>query len=279
MTTAELMELALLDVLALLDDEERSAFDRAFSAATPEVQAQVRREQTRLARIDALLPDVEAPVTLRARVLAAVRAAMMASASPGEAAALHLARTARPVERRMHGHRRRVTPWWRAAALGATAAAVVLGTLLVQLHSDYQRLESDLKRDALLSQLVETFGSRYVTDAIFDADTQRVAFRPDAPGSQGRAAVWYHPDWDSARFFDLPAGRARRPGERGPGRRAVRLPRRATPPRHPDPGGGVRLAAGRAGDRRRERIGPDRAHVGVPGPSGVITPPSTSCRG
>ncbi|MCL4741957.1 MAG: hypothetical protein KJZ54_07100 [Phycisphaerales bacterium] len=206
MTTAELMELALLDVLALLDEEERSAFDRAFAAATPEVQAQVRREQTRLARIDALLPDVEAPVTLRARVLAAVRAAMMASASPGEAAALHLAQNARPVEHRLHGHRRRVTPWWRAAALGATAAAVVLGTLLVQLHSEYQRLENDLKRDALLSQLVETFGSRYVTDAIFDADTRRVAFRPDTPGSQGRAAVWYHPDWDSARFFvvDLP---------------------------------------------------------------------------
>lgn len=206
MTTAELMELALLDVLALLDEEEQSAFDRAFRAATPEVQAQIRREQTRLARIDALLPDVEAPVSLRARVLAAVRAAISASSSPGEAAALHLAQSARPVDQRAHGHRRRVTHWWRAAAFGATAAVVVLGALLVRLHSDYQRLENDLKRDALLSQLVETFGSRYVTDAIFDADTRRVAFRPDAPGAQGRAAVWYHPDWDSARFFvvDLP---------------------------------------------------------------------------
>ncbi len=206
MTTAELMELALLDVLALLDEEEQSAFDRAFRAATPEVQSQIRREQTRLARIDALLPDVEAPVTLRARVLAAVRAAISASSSPGEAAALHLAQSARATEHRGQGHRRRVTPWWRAAALGATAAAVVLGALLVQLHSDYQRLEHDLKRDVLLSQLIETFGSRYVMDAIFDADTRRVAFRPDATGGQGRAAVWYHPDWDSARFFvvDLP---------------------------------------------------------------------------
>ncbi|MCW5776318.1 MAG: hypothetical protein KIS87_07770 [Phycisphaeraceae bacterium] len=206
MTTSELMEHAMLDVLALLDEEEQSAFDRAFRSASPEVQAQVRREQTRLARIDALLPDVEPPVTLRARVLAAVRAAMSASSSPAEAAAIHIAQNARSVEHRSLGHRRRVTPWWRAAALGATAAAVVLGTLLVQMHSDYQRLENDLKRDALLSQLVETFGSRYVTDAIFDADTRRVAFRPDAPGSQGRAAVWYHPDWDSARFFvvDLP---------------------------------------------------------------------------
>ena len=75
-STRDLIELSLLDAMGLLDDEERAAFERAFAGTSPAVQSHVRREQTRLAQIDFLLPDVEAPAGLRAMVLEAVRKAM-----------------------------------------------------------------------------------------------------------------------------------------------------------------------------------------------------------
>ena len=62
--TRDLLEYAALDALGLLDDAEREEFERAFRAASPEVQAMVRREQTRAADIDAILPRVEAPAGL-----------------------------------------------------------------------------------------------------------------------------------------------------------------------------------------------------------------------
>jgi len=58
MNTYELLEAAQLDALGLLDDAERDAFDAAFFAASPDVQAQIRREQARLVRTD-WLPSSE----------------------------------------------------------------------------------------------------------------------------------------------------------------------------------------------------------------------------
>src|SRR5688572_23634462 len=113
MTTQELIELAVLDAMGLLDEEEREAFDGAFGAAAPAVQAQVRREQTRISLSQDLLPDVEPPAGLRSLVLEAVRKAM-----------------GQPAERR-HRHARlgmltlmparQVSPMWRAASVGFAA--------------------------------------------------------------------------------------------------------------------------------------------------------------
>ena len=76
MTTHELLELASLDAMGLLDPEEREAFELAFRAAAPALQAQIRREQLRLSYIDGILPVVEPPPGLRARVMAKVREAI-----------------------------------------------------------------------------------------------------------------------------------------------------------------------------------------------------------
>lgn len=73
MSLQELIELAILDAMGLLDEREQASFESAFRTASPSIQAQVRREQTRLSRIEALLPDVTPPAGLRAAVLAAVR--------------------------------------------------------------------------------------------------------------------------------------------------------------------------------------------------------------
>ncbi|QYU70067.1 hypothetical protein J4558_08100 [Leptolyngbya sp. 15MV] len=46
----DLLEMAVLDTLGLLDEQEQAAFEMAFRSAPPAVQAQVRREQTRFAK-------------------------------------------------------------------------------------------------------------------------------------------------------------------------------------------------------------------------------------
>ena len=80
MSLQEMIEMAILDAMGLLDEREQSSFESAFRAASPSVQSQVRREQTRLSRIESLLPDVTPPSGLRAAVLTAVRAEMATTA-------------------------------------------------------------------------------------------------------------------------------------------------------------------------------------------------------
>lgn len=79
-TTRDLLEYASLDALGLLDEAERAEFERAFRAASPELQAMVRREQTRVSDVSDLFPQVEAPAGLKARVMAAWRDAVAAVA-------------------------------------------------------------------------------------------------------------------------------------------------------------------------------------------------------
>src|SRR5262249_14914584 len=118
MKTQELLELAALDALGLLDEAEREAFDRAFRAAPPALQAQIRREQTRIAGDDSLLPKVETPMGLKARVLAAWREAVAAVSNRSRTRRLVGALTLMP--------NRGVNPWWRAGAIACAAASLVL---------------------------------------------------------------------------------------------------------------------------------------------------------
>ncbi len=198
MTSQELVELAVLDALGLLDDADAEAFDTAFRAAAPHVQAHLRREQTRMANIEHLLPVTEAPAALRARVLAAVRAARD-SAEPDREVARRLVHTAgrEGAPRRRSA---RVTAVWRTLALGAAAAAVVFGGLTVQMRADYLRLEKQLRGDALLDKLAAEFGPDFV-DALVDRDTQRLTMVATERAPAARAAVWTHPEWTGARFF------------------------------------------------------------------------------
>src|SRR5882672_10291884 len=114
MNLQQMIELAVLDAMGLLDETEQGQFESAFRAAAPQVRAQVRREQTRLSVIEALLPDVEPPAGLRAAVLDAVRRQILAAGLGGRNG---VAGVLPPMIRS-----RAVSPWWRAAALGMAAA-------------------------------------------------------------------------------------------------------------------------------------------------------------
>ncbi|MBL9033060.1 MAG: hypothetical protein JNM80_15285 [Phycisphaerae bacterium] len=185
MSVQDLIELSILDAMGLLDDQERRAFDAAFAGAAPAVQAQVRREQTRLCRIEALLPDELPPAGLRAAVLEAVRREI---ATADRAVAPPLLKS------------RGVSPVWRAAAMGLAAAAVILSIATFQFVSEYERLAQQVKSDSLLEGLSRQFSPEYVRDVLFDRDTTRVVFTP-SEGAAGQASLFYNPDWREAEFF------------------------------------------------------------------------------
>lgn len=188
MTTRELIELSLLDALALLDEGEHAAFDRAFASASPAVQAQVRREQTRLSRLDLLLPDVTPPAGLRAAVVEAVRRAMLEPETVGSL----LVPPMTPA--------RSVSRWWRAGSLGlATAAAFFIGAT-VYLWNENAELQTITRGDVLLAQLADQVGHARVRDLLLDPDTQRVVFTRVAANSKAEASIFLNPEWDNATF-------------------------------------------------------------------------------
>jgi hypothetical protein len=130
-TTRDILEYASLDALGLLDEAEREEFERAFRAASPEVQAMVRREQTRAADIDSWLPRVEAPAGLKGRVVSAWRDAVAAVAPEPVG-------TIGPVMPQVNiGLRTGYI--WRAACIGFATATLVLAGFFIsslQLNND-----------------------------------------------------------------------------------------------------------------------------------------------
>lgn len=164
MSTHEMLEMASLDALGLLSEDERLAFERAFSAAPPALQAQIRADQARVAGDDSLLPRIDPPLGLRARVLAAVREAMQSVGG-------------RPVGRIapdiLPG--RGVSPIWRAAAIGLMAASIVFAFTTLQMRREYESITSRLVSDAWTEQFLAEFGPKFER-MLYDPKTQRVAF-------------------------------------------------------------------------------------------------------
>lgn len=198
MNTHELLEMASLDALGLLDPDEREAFERAFRAAHPSVQAQIRREQLRFSQLDEVLPNVEPPLGLRARVLNAVREAM-------QTVSARKAASAAPALRPPSG----VSRFWRIGAVGALAACVVLGFGMVRVINDTQGLTDAQRSIALTQQFQDEFSKRF-QQSFFNADTRFVSFRTDSGVSgESRAAkarLVIDPSRSKAELFvqDLP---------------------------------------------------------------------------
>lgn len=206
MTTHELLELASLDALGLLDPEEREAFELAFRAAAPALQAQIRREQLRLSHMDGLLPAVEVPPGLRARVMAKVREAigsMTIRRISGGAIV--------PDLRPSYG----VNRMWRVGAIAAAAASVVLGLSVLQMRMDYYDIQTGVGNNIANDQILKDFGIKF-SQAMFDPQTHFVQFNDAAVAAGepkpflGRALLVIQPESQTGELFlkDLPAAGA-----------------------------------------------------------------------
>ncbi len=216
MTLKDLLESAQLDALGMLDDEESRAFEAAFRAAPPSVQARVRAEQARISSSDAMLPGVTPPPGLRGKVLASIGAEIAASAGQAASASrdvvshsgrASLENAVNSLDSSMDvpGRRRRVAPAWRAAALGLLTACVVLGGSLVKVYSDSDRAMRSLTDQQSQESFLALFGnSTQMRDVLFSKDTRRVIFTPvdDAPeAARVEATVFVNPRWTTARIF------------------------------------------------------------------------------
>lgn len=205
MTTHELLEMASMDALGLLDADEREAFERAFRTAPPAVQAQIRREQLRASAGDELLPAVEPPPGLRARVLAAVREAITGSLTVRKISGGAVVPELRPV----YG----VNRLWRIGAIACAAAAIVLGFTTLQLRTDYRDIRDGLSDHVVRDAILKDFSSRF-SAAMFDPRTRFVQFSADHPGAEpafaGKALLVLDPEARSGQLFvkDLPSGGA-----------------------------------------------------------------------
>ncbi len=182
-TTRDILEYASLDALGLLDEAEREEFERAFRAASPEVQAMVRREQTRASDIDSWLPRVEAPAGLKGRVVSAWREAVAAVAPEPVA-------TIGPALPQLNlGLRTGYI--WRAACIGFATATLVLAGFFIsslQLNNDLRTQVAQNKATAELSR----FGPSFIS-TFFAAARQDYALTPQsaefAGNVQGRLLV------------------------------------------------------------------------------------------
>jgi hypothetical protein len=160
MNTRDLFELASLDVLGLLDDDERRAFEAAFRAAPASTQAQIRREQLRAAHTlqAEWLPSAEVPFGMKGKVMASVREAINA-ARAGELGE-HVARRIGPLSVRLQ---RNVSPLWRAAAIGLLTASAVLTVALVRQSDQYDGIRRTVMSDAAVAAMAEQFGAEFAS--------------------------------------------------------------------------------------------------------------------
>ncbi|MBO6739522.1 MAG: hypothetical protein JJ916_06670 [Phycisphaerales bacterium] len=210
MNTHELIEYTMLHALGLLEDDERSAYEAAFDAAPVSVQKRVRDEARRMADLGDLVPEVEPSVELRDVVVAAVRAAMreeenesrIASQEATPAPVIGRIDASTPAPARVTSQPKlstspRVHRVWRVAAVGFAAASIAMGVVMVNINQTMQQAQSR----ALVDSLYDQIGAQYLESTIFDANTRRVALTSTNTSNKAVAAVWYNPDWDSARLF------------------------------------------------------------------------------
>ena len=192
----DLIELAQLDALGLLDEQERAAFEKSFKAAPASIQLLVRESQSRASEIDAWLPDAKAPASLRQRVLAAVSAAVRSESRQPEVAGRLTPAIARSTS---------VAPYWRAAAIGSMAAALLFGVVTLKLYGDFQSMNNTVQANKLADEWLKEFGPRF-EHALYSSKTEFVQFAPAAAGSRGSAVMLMDAEAESAQFFakDLP---------------------------------------------------------------------------
>jgi hypothetical protein len=128
MSREELLELAALDAFGLLDEYDAALFTRSFHHAPAPVQDEIKRLQAELAADPSLVfATEEPPLELRARVLAAVAAAI--ERDEAQLAPLATIGRSRPSDAMYQPQRLRFSGagmFWRAACFVLAAGCIVM---------------------------------------------------------------------------------------------------------------------------------------------------------
>ena len=183
MNTMNLIEMAVLDALDMLDAEEASRFNAAFEAAPASVRERVIAEQARLADLEGLLPEVSPDPALRARVIAAVREAMLADAVAKAAEAdddVLQIRKSRGVNR-----------FWRIGAIAGVAAALAFGVAFWQSTLRYNALSDRFESNLALQGAINAYGAESQEVLLRPHLVKNVMFTPVDPASSIEVTLEY----------------------------------------------------------------------------------------
>lgn len=198
MNTYELIELAVLDALGILEPHESDEFEAAFAQADQHVQGQVRAEQARLTDIEHLLPEDQPRPELRDLVLSAVRASIDADRVPVAGRI-----GPRPAAQPRIKTAPRVSPAWRAASV---ALAAVLVSLFV-FNAQTRGIFNQAQQIAIADGFIDSIGSEFAQEVLADPSTVRLSFVPvsnNNTDNTAKASAWHHESMDgqSIMFVD-----------------------------------------------------------------------------
>jgi len=176
MTRDELLELAPLDALGLLDDYDAALFTRSFHHATAAVQDEVRDLQAAIAADERLMAAVAPRPELRKRVLAAMTekaAEASEDLAPLAVIGARRSRAAAAGPRPRHEHASR----WRLATF-ALAAVLIAGFFYgVQLWDTNQKLTDHVLAVRAIDDIEKLVGADWRAFAN-DPAVERIALRP-----------------------------------------------------------------------------------------------------
>ncbi len=162
MPSHELAEMAILDAYGLLESPDQIRFEQAFMATTPDVQAEIRRIQEDIATDERLLPSVDPPEYLRARVLERIHAAMALNSAGlfmGDYAA-HQPVDALPFNAHRSGFLGSV--WtWRMAALVLLGVCLTLVVTSTSSKRHFDRIMAEAVRLQTGQTIEKSLGEEY----------------------------------------------------------------------------------------------------------------------
>jgi len=188
MTQRELLELAALDALGLLDEFEAAYYTRSFHDAPATVQDEIKRIQAELTADQRMLPGDEPDPGLRERVLRAVALAIEREESRLAPLATIGRRRAGELLRDGRFRLRASGQFWRAACFVAAGVAVVFALFWFQAQTYVNALSEIAYIDDTERVLEDLIGPTF-KDYLFDPETDIVRLMPGQPGSKIRGLV------------------------------------------------------------------------------------------
>jgi hypothetical protein len=186
MTLDELLEHAVLDALALLDEQDVALFERSFHAASPEVQRRVREIQASVST-DPLFLSVEDPdAALRGRTVRAAAARFERSRMELEPVAF-VAEGRAMLPRRRLGVIIRSAAIWQAASFALLAGLVTSTIFYVKAVGEADRMARNLASLQISDTVREAIGS--APWAIMNRAETKVALASSDRGAVGSVFV------------------------------------------------------------------------------------------
>lgn len=188
LTRQDLLELAALDALGLLDEFDSAHYTRSFHDAPAAVQDEIKLRQAELASDRTLLPEEGPTPSLRQRVLDGVAEAVEQNDQELAPLAQIGQRYRATVASSAEGFGQTSAPFWRAAVFVLAAAVVVLAYFAADAYRQGNLIAVAALNNNTAEQLEGMIGPT-IKDFLFDPNTRWITFEPSDRDTTFQALV------------------------------------------------------------------------------------------